>query len=169
MSVNDSYLKNIAISAFTVLLLALITYLYWMPAGEASPNVTFSTLDNQVLSLQQLRGKPVIINFWATSCPGCIKEIPDLISLYDNYHPQGLEIIGIAMDYDPEKQVRAMVKKKSIRYPIVLDSHAKFAQLFGDISLTPTTLFISPDGFIVARYLGQVSQQQLTQFVQLYL
>lgn len=68
-----------------------------------------------------LHGKPLIITFWATSCPSCVKEIPHLIALYEQYHPQGIEIIAIAMTYDPPNRVVSMTQEKKLPYHVVLD------------------------------------------------
>lgn len=159
--------KDFAIIGFIVLLGALLAYLWFTPSGQPpAPQANFTDLKGKEFSLAQLKGKPVIVNFWATTCPGCVKEIPALIELATQYHTQGLVIIGVAMDYDPESQVREMVRQKNMNYPIVLDSNGQLAQVFGHVTLTPTTFFISKQGTIYKHKLGEMSHAELETIVQ---
>jgi len=157
-------LKQIFISLFALVLLATLGYLWFSPAGlKNSPDIKLLTLDGEHLTLASLRGKPLLVTFWATTCPGCIREMPHLVELYDELSPQGLEIIGIAMDYDPPNQVLAMRNAKNIPYPIALDIHADAARAFGNVRLTPTSFLIAPDGRIVYQTLGELSMPKLRQ------
>ncbi|MBL8252383.1 MAG: TlpA family protein disulfide reductase, partial [Candidatus Competibacter sp.] len=113
------------------------------------------------LTLEQLRGKPVLVTFWATTCPSCTEEIPHLVELYRELHPKGLEIIGVAMAYDPPDQVRAMVEQRQIPYPIVLDTQEHIARAFDDVRLTPTSVLISPEGRIAHYRLGLLDMPKL--------
>ena len=71
----------------------------------AAPAATFTTLEGKPITLNDLRGKVVLVNFSATSCPGCVKEMPDLIETYNQYKAKGFEIIAVAMSYDPPSYV----------------------------------------------------------------
>ena len=142
---------------FLVAIAALIGFLWLTPSGiKQAPPVSVTTLDGKSLSLASLQGRPVLVTFWATTCPGCIKEMPHLVELYQELAPKGLEIIGIAMEYDPEDQVRTMVAQKQIPYPIAIDKDGSAAQAFGGVSLTPSTFLIDPQGRIVQYKLGEV-------------
>ena len=146
------------------MLLATLGYLWFAPAGlKASPDIKLVTIDGEQLQLASLRGNPLLVTFWATTCPGCIKEMPHLIELYEELSPQGLEIVGIAMDYDPPNQVLAMRNAKNIPYPIALDLDAEAARAFGNVRLTPTSFLIAPDGRIVYQQLGAMSMEKLRQ------
>lgn len=159
--------KDFAVLGFLTLLGALLAYLWLAPSGHPmAPKAQFKDLQGQQFSLEQLKGKPVIVNFWATTCPGCVKEIPALIDLSEKYSQQGLVIIGVAMDYDPESQVREMVRQKGMNYPIVLDSNGNLAKAFGNVSLTPTTFFISKQGTIYKHKLGEMSHAELETNIQ---
>ena len=154
--------KDFAVIGFVVLLGALLGYLWLAPSGHPlAPQAHFKDLQGNQFSLQQLKGKPVIINFWATTCPGCVLEIPALVELSHKYSAQNLVIIGVAMDYDPESQVKEMVRQKKMSYPVVLDSDGKIAQSFGQVTLTPTTFFISKEGKIFKHKLGEMSHTEL--------
>ncbi|MGZ4982242.1 MAG: peroxiredoxin family protein, partial [Methylobacter sp.] len=83
------------------LLLLLLILISCSKTITSAPDVTFTTITGQKIALKDFRGKPVIVTFWATDCPSCIQEIPDLIDLYTQYHAAGLEMIAVAMYYDP--------------------------------------------------------------------
>ena len=156
--------KGALISLFAVALLGTLGYLWLAPAGlKTSPDISLVTIDGEQLQLASLRGKPLLVTFWATTCPGCIREVPHLIELYEELAPQGLEIIGIAMDYDPPNRVIAMRNARNIPYPLALDIHAEAARAFGNIRLTPTAFLIAPDGRIVYQQTGELSMAQLRQ------
>jgi peroxiredoxin len=140
-----------------LLLFLLISLALWMARGKTysyTPETTFTTITGEQIVLKTLRGKPVLVTFWATSCPSCVKEIPHLIALYDRFHPQGFEIIAITMAYDPPSHVVAMTKERKLPYHVVLDVTSGHAKAFGRIWATPTTLLISPDGAIAKREVG---------------
>ena len=98
------------IFSFTLLMIILISpALIWKKNQlPKAPDVSFTTIKNKKIELKSLQGKAVIITFWATDCKSCIEEVPHLISLYDKYHSQGLEIIAIAMSYDLPNHVVEM-------------------------------------------------------------
>ena len=120
-----------------------------------APQVTFTSITGKRIELAKLQGNPVIVTFWATDCPGCIREIPHLIELYNQFHPQGLEIISVAMYYDPPNHVVEMTKAKQIPYNVALDLKAEHAYAFGQVQLTPTTFLISPAGIIIKQKTGE--------------
>lgn len=159
--------KDFAVISFVVLLGALLGYLWLAPSGQVpAPQADFKDLQGKQFTLEQLRGKPVIINFWATTCPGCVLEIPALVELSQKYSAKNLVIIGVAMDYDPESQVREMVRQKKMTYPVVLDSKGELAEAFGQVTLTPTTFFISKEGKIFKHKLGEMSHAELETTIQ---
>ncbi|MDD5271848.1 MAG: TlpA disulfide reductase family protein [Methylovulum sp.] len=141
-------------------LIALLVMLAPRPLAVA-PDLKLTTITGLPLDLKALRGKPVIVTFWATDCSGCIKEIPHLRALYEDYHPRGLELIAIAMYYDPPSHVVAMSAAQQLPYQVVLDLHADYARAFGQVALTPTTFLIAPDGRIVLQYTGLSDNQAL--------
>ncbi len=154
--------KDIAITAFAIALVGILAYVWFTPSGlKPAPALNMTTLTGENISLQQLQGRPVLVTFWATSCPGCVKEMPHLVELYKEMGPQGFEIIAIAMAYDPEEQVREMVRLKRLPYKVALDSSGAAAQAFGDVKLTPTTFLINPKGRIVQQTLGEMDMGAL--------
>jgi peroxiredoxin len=153
---------NIIAIAGVVILIGVIAFLWFSPSGmKAAPNVTFNTLEGEAIQLSSLKGRPALVVFWATTCPGCIKEMPHLVELYEELHPQGLELIGVAMAYDPPDQVKEMIKLRQIPYTIALDSKGDAARAFGDVKLTPTSFLIDPQGRIVQQRLGEMDMPQI--------
>jgi peroxiredoxin len=152
MKIRDSL-----IATFAVALIGALAWLWFAPTGlQQVPDITFATIDGRKLSTTKLRGQPVLVNFWATTCPGCIKEMPHLAELYDELSPQGFEIIGVAMAYDPPNQVIALSKARGINYPVALDIQSEAATAFGDVRLTPTTFLIAPDGSVAHQEIGEL-------------
>ena len=159
--------KDIAIIIFLILIIGLSAYLWLAPSGlTTAPQVSFTNLEGKTFKLSDLKGKPVVVNFWATTCPGCVVEIPSLVELHQQYSAKGLTIIGVAMDYDPESQVREMVRQKQMNYTIVLDNQSTIARAFGNVSLIPTTFFINKEGKIIRHKLGEMSHDEFTTMVQ---
>lgn len=155
----------IAVAVLTVILISAAVW--FIPTGlREAPPLAGQTLDGRTLTLEQLRGKPVLVTFWATSCPSCIEEMPHLVDLYRDLNPKGLEIIGVAMAYDPPEQVRALVKQREIPFPIVLDSQERIAQAFDNVRVTPTSVLISPQGRIVHYRLGLLDMPKLRDTIQ---
>jgi len=150
--------KDILISFFAILILGSIAYLWMAPSGaQKAPEISLQLIDGNKLDLSSLKGKPVLITFWATSCPGCIKEMPHLVELYHELHKEGLEIIGIAMPDDRPDYVMEMVKRKNLPYLIAFDLKAEAVRSFGNVSLTPTTFLIDDQGKIVKKKIGVIN------------
>ena len=155
--------QTIITSTLLLGIVALLGYLWLTPSGiKQAPDLKLTTLQGTPLSLSALRGRPVLVTFWATTCPGCIKEIPHLVSLYRELAPRGLEIIAIAMEYDPEDQVRTMAAQQQFPYPVVMDSDGSAALAFGGVTLTPSSFVIDPQGRIVQYKLGEFSADEMT-------
>ncbi len=146
-----------------LLFAVLLTGAAWwlLPANAAAPNVQFTTITGKKIALQALRGKPVLVTFWATDCPACILDIPHLLRLYRKFHQRGLEIIAVSMYYDPPNHVATMAKARRLPYDIALDLHGRHALAFGNVQLTPTTFLISPDGEIILRKTGVLDVLQM--------
>ncbi len=146
-------------------LFSIVTYLsldsQFVPVK--APDVLFTTIKGQKIELKQLKGKPVIISFWATDCANCIEEVPLLIRLYQNYHKQGLEIIAVNMYYDPPNHIVQMTKVLQIPYHVALDLRAEHAHAFGKVQLTPNSFLISPEGEIIWQKTGKFDFADLSQ------
>jgi peroxiredoxin len=154
-------LKEIALGLFIILLLGGAGYLWLTPSGmQEAPAINVTTLDGQSVALSSLEGRPVLVTFWATTCPGCVKEMPHLIDLHRELGPRGFEIVAIAMAYDPPEQVRELARQKQLPYTVAIDDGSA-AVAFGDVKLTPTSFLIDPQGRIVQQKLGEMDMEQL--------
>lgn len=161
--------RELLTGAFALTLIVMTGWLWLSADGlSAAPAVTFRLTDGRQIHLRELRGKPVLVTFWATSCPGCIKEMPRLITLYRDLSASGLEIIGVAMAYDPPNQVLELTRRRAVPYPIALDIDGGIAAAFANVSLTPTSFLIAPDGRIVRHRIGEMDMESLrTQIMEL--
>jgi len=134
---------------------------YALMEKPAAPASTFTTLEGKPIVLNDLRGKIVLVNFWATSCPGCVKEMPDLIQTYNQYKDRGFVIVAVAMSYDPPNYVANFAKTRQLPFPVALDVNGEHAHAFGDVQLTPTSFLIGKDGRIIEQKLGDLDFNKL--------
>ena len=118
---------------------------------------TLYTIDDREISLASLRGKVTLVNFWATWCPPCRAEIPDLIALQQKYHDQ-LQIIGISEDEAGPDVVRKFVAAHHINYPVAMTS-PEFEKLFPGVAALPTSFIIDREGRIVQKHVGMLAPQ----------
>lgn len=132
---------------------ALIYTLIQKPQAPAS---AFTTLKGEKISLDELRGKVVLVNFWATSCPGCVKEMPAMVETYKQYRDKGFEIIAVAMPYDPPNYVLKFVQDWQLPFPVVLDVKGEAVAAFGNVVLTPTSFLIGKDGALLEKKIGEL-------------
>jgi peroxiredoxin len=121
-----------------------------------APAATFTTLEGKPIALADLHGKVVLVNFWATSCPGCIKEMPGLVETYNQYKDRGFVIVAVAMSYDPPNYVANFAQTRRLPFPVALDVNGEHARAFGDVQLTPTSFIIGKDGRILEQKLGEL-------------
>jgi len=155
------------ISGFFVLgLIATGIWYFQTQTARIAPDVSFKTIKGETVKLTDLQGKPVIVTFWATDCPGCIEEIPHLISLHQQYSQKGLSIIAVAMPYDPPNHVLTMAESKQLPYKIVLDPSGALPQAFGNVQLTPTTFLIDIAGNIVMQKVGVFDLEDMRQRIE---
>lgn len=158
--------KKIAITALAFIALAAFAALWLTPDGlQPAPEVRFSLIDGGELPLTDLKGKPVLVTFWATSCPSCIKEMPHLVDLHNKLAGTGFTLIGVAMSYDDPKLVEEMRKTRGLPYQIAYDADGSIAERFGGVMLTPTSVLISPAGRIAYRKLGEMDMTQVERLI----
>ncbi|MDH3690032.1 MAG: redoxin domain-containing protein [Gammaproteobacteria bacterium] len=140
-------------------------------AGDRVPEFVLKNLEGKIARFSDLRGQTVILNFWATWCPPCRREMPLLENVYQRNRDRGLTIVGVALD-EPADLVTRFVDSMGITYPIWVDDDTKpdsdrtldiYAQ-FGETGL-PTTLFVGADGVIQKTYVGELSRAFVEQWV----
>ena len=157
-------MKKLLLPIATGLILT-VTLVFWFiqnPEGPGkAPDISLNFINGQKIDINSLQGKPVLVTFWATTCSTCIKEIPQLIELYNQYSKDGFEIISIAMSYDPPNKVVELSERRNIPYPIALDIDGSAARSFGNIEITPTSFLIGPQGDIVLQKTGEINVEDL--------
>lgn len=125
----------------------------------------FSLTDTQGKThrLSDYRGKWVLVNFWATWCPPCLEEIPDLVALYEAHRTE-LVVIGVAMEYKDPKAVLEFADNMFISYPLVLGND-KIAAQIGKVNGLPTSFIFNPGGKLVMRHVGALKRQGVEQIM----
>jgi peroxiredoxin len=118
-----------------------------------APQVTFVSLKGE--SIAPAPGKVMLVNFWATDCPVCIREMPDLVQTYEKYRGRGLEVVAVAMRHDPPNRVLRYAEAERLPFKVALDTLGEHAKAFGGVRLTPTTFVIDRRGNIAERIVGK--------------
>ena len=118
------------------------------------PDTTLQTIDGDNLNLAAQDGRVLLVNFWATWCAPCRKEIPDLIDLQNDLGDEGLTVVGISLDQEGESTVRSFMSDYDFNYPVVVDPQGRTEQGFGATYGLPTTFVVNTDGEVVKRVLG---------------
>jgi len=125
--------------------------------GQLAPDFELPALDGKNLRLSDLRGKAVLLNFWATYCGPCKIEMPWFVELQKEYGPQGFQIVGVAMDDASTEDIAKFAKEMGVNYPILIGKES-VGQSYGGVSVLPTTFFLDRDGKLIAREFGLQSR-----------
>jgi peroxiredoxin len=171
--------KNVAVLGFAIVVIALLLFVGSNVArkrqaqasrtgalvagqvvGKPAPDFTLKTLDGKTLKLSDLRGKAVVLNFWATWCPPCKVELPWFVDLQKQYASQGLQIVGISEDDGGKEKVAAFVKEMGVNYTIAVDD-SSVSEKYGDVEDLPTTFYIDRNGKIVEFAMGLVDRNEI--------
>ena len=152
--------RNFLLFIVIALLLAGNIYFYVDEKDKQAPDINFTFLDGKVLNLNSMLGKPLLLNFWATTCSPCRKEIPELAKLHEEFQPQGVRFIGIAMSHDRPDQVIKFMQQYQIPYSLSLDIDNAIANAYG-VQAIPVTILISPRGQIEFQHSGVIEVNEL--------
>jgi thiol-disulfide isomerase/thioredoxin len=126
--------------------------------GSVAPDFSLKNLsDGKDVRLSSLRGKAVLVNFWATWCEPCKIEMPSLVDLQKKYGPQGLQIVGVAMDDADDKEITTFAHKMGVNY-LVLRGTEKVGDLYGGIEHLPMTYYLDRSGKLVDETLGMAGE-----------
>jgi peroxiredoxin len=129
-------------------------------AGSAAPDFTLPDLKGKSIQLSSFKGKAVVVDFWATWCEPCKVEMPWLVDLQKKYGPQGLQILGVAMDDADEQAIQEFAHKMGVNYPVLKGTEA-VADLYGGLDGLPATFFVDRSGKIVDVAVGLTNQSVL--------
>ncbi len=139
-----------------------------MPWHESTPELTFKLTDTKgnIFTEKNTRGKYLVVNFWATCCSPCLKEIPAFVEFYKENSEQ-VEILGL--DFEPVniELINEFVERFSINYPLILYTHINDSEYtkFGEIVGMPTTLIYSPDGELLQTFMGEITIEDLKKYI----
>lgn len=122
---------------------------------EPAPQFGYTLLDGSQASTTALRGKVLLVNFWATSCTTCVAEMPKIVATHRKFQPRGYETLAVAMQYDPPAFVAHYAQTRQLPFGVVIDNTGAIAKAYGDVQLTPTTFLIDKQGRVVKRYVGE--------------
>lgn len=125
---------------------------------EPAPKFALQTLDGRSISLAGLRGKTVLIDFWATWCAPCVRSMPHIQKVHEDYKDQGLVVLGINNE-SPEKP-RSFMKKNGYTFTVLTDPGSKVARAYG-VRGIPTTYIVDPQGYVVTHTVGYKPESEL--------
>jgi len=147
------------LAAFTLSQLLSVNQLaYAEPAAAA--NFMLNDMSGNKHQLANYKGKWVLVNYWATWCPPCLEEVPDLVNLYDHRKQKDLMVIGVVFDYKDVKEVKDYVDDMLMSYPIVLGDDSVTAQI-GSAQVLPTTYIYNPQGVLVKIKRGLITREYI--------
>jgi peroxiredoxin len=147
-------IRTVVASVLSVAAISVGAY-FALGTREMAPSVSYSLLDGTNVSTAQLKGKVVLVNFWATSCVTCVHEMPQMIATHNKFAGPGYEQVAVAMSYDAPAYVVNFTESRKLPFKVALDNTGAVARSFGDVQLTPTTVLINKQGEVVKRYVGE--------------
>ncbi|HKD01012.1 MAG TPA: redoxin domain-containing protein [Terriglobales bacterium] len=121
--------------------------------GQPAPEFALQSLDGQTVHLSDFRGKAVLLNFWATWCEPCKIEMPWFVELQKQYGPEGLQIVGVAMDDSSQQDISKFARNMGVNYPILIGKEA-VGDSYGGLQFLPATFYIDRDGKVVDKIFG---------------
>jgi thiol-disulfide isomerase/thioredoxin len=145
------------------MILRLCVFLFLLAGACSAQAFSFTDSNGKTHTLEQYKGKWVLVNFWATWCPPCREEIPDLIALHEN-KKNNLVVIGVAMDYSDPKEVLRFADQMKMSYPLVLGNY-KLSDQVGSVPGLPTTYLYNPHGKQVAYNVGAVTREAIERYI----
>ncbi|MBR9978657.1 MAG: TlpA family protein disulfide reductase [Bacteroidetes bacterium] len=147
-------------SIFLATALFFTAVLMQAQVGEEAPAFSLKDKEGKTFSPESLKGKIIVLNFWATWCPPCRAEIPAFKNVYEKYKSKGVEILGVSLDHKGWSVITPFVDKYKINYPVVLGG-AEIAKAYGNVRSIPTTFIIDRDGNVVGSHVGAMNEQEL--------
>ena len=149
---------------FAILAL-LVLFAFYLNKRMQAPDVTFTTLTGKTIQMAELKGKVVLVNFWSTDCLACVREMPDLVKTYNRYKGRGLEVIAVAMYYDPPAQVLNYATQKALPFAVMHDGFGEMGKKFHGVGVTPTTFVFDKAGQRLFYKVGELDFRNLNQLL----
>jgi peroxiredoxin len=131
----------------------------WRGAGTRGPASmpahVYPVIDGRRLGPETLRGRVVLVNFWATSCAICVAEMPEFVALHEAYATRGLQVLAVAMPYDRPDHVLHFARTRRLPFAVALDPMGEAVATWGGVRGTPTTWLVAPDGRVAGHWVGR--------------
>ncbi|MDY3331859.1 MAG: TlpA disulfide reductase family protein [Pelistega sp.] len=150
---------NKIIVAITAVILAVAGFFFFFNK-DGAPTVAYKTIDGTQITSDELKGKVVLVKFWATTCVTCVKQMPDTIEYYNTYKDKGYDTVAVAMSYDNTEAIQKFRESYKLPFTVAYDKTGELAKEFGGIRFTPVSFLIDRDGNIVKRYIGEYDKQE---------
>jgi len=155
----------LAVAALATATVAWLAYSS-LAAREQAPSVGYTLLDGTKARTEQLQGKVVLVNFWATSCATCVKEMPQIVATHQKYKARGYDTLAVAMKYDPPAYVINYAQSRQLPFGVAIDNTGEIAKSFNEVQLTPTSVLINKRGEVVKRFVGEPDFAALHQLIE---
>ncbi len=123
-------------------------------ASYDAPAVGYTLLDGSNGNIAKLRGKVVLVNFWATSCTTCVAEMPQIVATHERFKQRGYDTLAVSMSYDAPANVARFAENRRLPFGVAIDNTGAISRSFGDVQATPTSYLIDRSGRVVKRYVG---------------
>jgi peroxiredoxin len=123
--------------------------------GDKAPEVSFQTIKGQIIQPADYKGQVMLVNFWATSCTTCVKEMPAIVDTYNKYKDKGFRTVAVAMSYDRPDYVISFAESRQLPFDVALDLQGDVAKAYKQVKVTPTTYLVNKNGDIIKTYVGE--------------
>ena len=158
VGLGAALLASVAIAAIAAVASLTLT--------RPAPEVRFNAMTGETFATSELRGKVVVVNFWATWCPDCVKEMPKLVDTHRKFAARSYETVAVAVRQDKAEDLARFNAKHALPFRIVFDRSGEIAREFGKVRITPTTFVIDKKGKILRKYVGEPDWAELHQLVE---
>ncbi|MCQ8895769.1 TlpA family protein disulfide reductase [Limnobacter humi] len=134
--------------------------------SKQAPQMIFKTITGQTIAPADYQGQVMLVNFWATSCTTCVKEMPGIVDTYNTFKDQGFRTVAVAMSYDRPDYVLNFAETRKLPFDVALDLDGSIAKAYDDVKITPTSYLINRKGEIIKTYVGEPEFQALHGLIQ---
>jgi peroxiredoxin len=158
--------RRSALYSLSIVALAICVAILFLPERpQPAPDVTMTSIQGEKLVLREMRGKVVLVNFWATDCTVCLAEMPAMAELYRSLQSRPFEAVFVAMPHDRPDHVLAYARREALPFKVALDVQGELVRAFGDVRVTPMTFIVDKRGHIVRRIVGEPDFDALRRFI----
>ncbi|MDX1668655.1 MAG: TlpA disulfide reductase family protein [Limnobacter sp.] len=149
-----------------LIVLGLTGFLLTGCLGDPAPKLDFTNIEGKKITAESYSGEVFLVNFWATSCTTCVKEMPQIVSLYEQFKDKGFRTFAVAMKYDRPDYVVNFKETRNLPFDVILDLDGNIAKAYKDVQLTPTTYLVDRQGQIVKTYVGEPDFDALSALIE---